>query len=285
MRFVPMGELLERALKCGYAVPSFECFDAELIQTVLRTAARLEAPVIIMNALPGFKLFDPCTFSKLAHTLAEGHDLPVALHLDHGDSLELVHTCLQAKFSSVMLDWSRKPFAENVAGMKQAVAWARPLGVTVEGEIGAVGRADNLTTEGGKESTLTDPDEATAFVRETGVDCVAVSIGNAHGQYTKLPQFDFARLEKIAKSVKIPLVLHGGSGTPEADLKRAISLGMAKVNVATDLVRAWYDTFEAHRQAKKYVWPPLAMDEAMQNVAKQVERWLVMTGAAGQARK
>lgn len=285
MRFVPMAELLNRAVAGGYAVPSFECFNAELIQTVLRTAARLEAPVILMNALPGFELFDPYTFSNLAHTLAESHTQPVALHLDHGDSLALVQTCLKANFSSVMLDWSRKPFAENVAGMKHAVAWAQPLGVTVEGEIGAVGRVDNLTTEGGKESTLTDPAEAADFARQSGVDCLAVSIGNAHGQYTTLPQFDFDRLAEIARLTKIPLVLHGGSGTPETDLKRAISLGMAKVNVATDLVRAWYETFEGHRKADKYVWPPIAMCEAMQNVTRQVERWLVTTGAAGKAHK
>lgn len=285
MKFVPMAELLERACKGGYAVPSFECWNAEAIQTVLRTAARLEAPVIVMNALPGYQLLDPCTFSRIAHTMAEDHRLPVALHLDHGNSLELVQTCLQAKFSSVMLDWSRKPLAENIAGMKQVVAWARPLGVTVEGEIGAVGRVDNISVEGSKESTLTDPDEAAEFVRQTGIDCVAISIGNAHGQYTKLPQFDFALLEKIARTTKIPLVLHGGSGTPEPDLKRGISLGIAKVNVATDCVRAWWGALDAQRQAGKNLWLPLALADAMENVARQVERWIIMTGAAGQARQ
>lgn len=285
MKFVPMHELLGRALAGGYAVPSFDCWNAEAIQTVLHVARRLEAPVIVMNGPGGFPLIDPCMYSAIAHAVAEDHGLPVALHLDHGNSLELVKTCLKARFSSVMLDFSRCSFEENAAAMKQAVAWAHPLDVTVEGEIGAVGRVDNVTMEGSKESTQTDPAEAARFAQETGVDCLAVSIGNAHGQYTKPPQFDFDRLAKIRLATKIPLVLHGGSGTPEADLKRAISLGMAKVNVATDCVQAWWDTLEGHRAAGRNLWLPVALEEAMQNVAKQVERWIKMTGAAGQARK
>lgn len=286
MRFVPMRDLLERALAGGYAVPSFESWNAEAIQTVLRVARKLDAPVILMNGSAGFPLLEgPCAFSRIAHTLVEDHGLPVALHLDHGGSLDLVKECLKARFSSVMLDFSRKSFEENATAMRQVVAWAHPLDVTVEGEIGAVGRADNLSIEGSKDSTLTDPAEAGRFAQETGVDCLAVSIGNAHGQYTKLPQFDFDRLARIREATKIPLVLHGGSGTPEADLKRAISLGMAKVNVATDLVRAWWDTLDAQRNAGRNLWLPIATEEAMQNVARQVERWIRMTGAAGQARR
>jgi fructose-bisphosphate aldolase, class II len=286
MKFAPMHELLERALAGGYAVPSFESWNAEAIQTVLRVARKMEAPVILMNGSAGFPLLEgPGGFSRIAHALVEDHGLPVALHLDHGGSLELVRDCLKARFSSVMLDFSRKSYQENAAAMRQVVAWSHPLDVTVEGEIGAVGRADLVTTEGGGDSTLTDPQEAGRFASETGVDCLAISIGNAHGQYTKLPQFDFDRLGRIRQATKIPLVLHGGSGTPEADLKHAISLGIAKVNVATDLVRAWWDTLEAQKQAGRDLWLPIAVEEAMQNVAKQVERWIRMTGAAGQARK
>ena len=286
MKFVPMRDLLKKALAGGYAVPSFECWNAESVQTVLRVAARLDAPVILMNSAAGFPLLGgPRGFSEIAHAVAQDHRLPVTLHLDHGGSLELVKECLRARFSSVMLDFSRKSFDENAAAMKQVVAWAQPLDVTVEGEIGAVGRVDNLSIEGSRDSTLTDPAEAGRFARRTGVDCLAVSIGNAHGQYTKLPQFDFDRLAKIREATKIPLVLHGGSGTPEADLKRAISLGMAKVNVATDCVRAWWDTLDAQKKAGRNLWLPIALHEAMQNVAAVIERWLKMCGAAGQARK
>lgn len=286
MRFVPMRDLLERAVAGGYAVPSFECWNAEAMLTVLRTAKRLDAPVIIMNAPVCMCLLgSPAAYSSVAHAVVEDHGLPVALHLDHGDSLDIVKACLKARFSSVMLDFSRKSFDENAAGMKQVVAWASPLDVTVEGEIGAVGRIDPNSIEGGDGSTLTDPAEAGRFAQETGVDCLAVSIGNAHGQYTKLPQFDFDRLARIRQATKIPLVLHGGSGTPEADLKRAISLGIAKVNVATDCVRAWWEGLEGPRKAGRNLWLPIALEEAMQNVAKQVDRWIRMTGAAGQARR
>ena len=203
------------------------------------------------------------------------------MHLDHGDSLQQVRDCLEAGYTSVMLDFSARPFAENVAALRQVVAMAHPRGVTVEGEIGHVGKADAATTEGAGASTLTEVAEAAAYVAQTQVDALAVSIGNAHGHYPSLPRLDFQRLSEIHKTVGIPLVLHGGSGTPEEDLRRAISLGMAKVNVATELVTAVRQSLLAQWRDGKNLWTPIAMAAAMKDMAPVVEKWIRRTGAAG----
>ena len=153
----------------------------------------------------------------------------------------------------------------------------------MEGELGVVGQADQVSVEGGKQSTLTDPDMAAGFVQETGIDALAVSIGNAHGLYTKLPQLDFERLGKLKEATRIPLVLHGGSGTPEADLRRAISLGIAKVNVATEAITAMRESLLEQWGAGKNLWAPMAQAVAMEAMAKVVAKWFHLTMAAGRA--
>jgi fructose-bisphosphate aldolase class II len=215
--------------------------------------------------------------------LAERFDVPAALHLDHGNSIAMVEDCLAAKYTSVMLDYSTRPWEENVEALGRAVALAHPRGVTVEGELGVVGQADQVTVEGGEQSTLTDPARAAAFVEKTGIDALAVSIGNAHGHYTKLPQFDFERLAKLKEATRIPLVLHGGSGTPEADLRRAISLGIAKVNVATEAITAMRQSLLEQWGTGKNLWAPMAQAVAMEAMAKVVAKWFHLTMAAGRA--
>ncbi len=278
-----MLELLNAALADGYAVPAFCAWNAEIMVTVLSVAADMRAPVILMNGPPEFELLAPQDMGAVAHAVAKRFSVPAALHLDHGSALEHVQQCLAAGYTSVMLDYSARPFADNVAALKQTAQWAHPRGVTVEGEIGHVGQADTVTAEGGGDSTLTTVADAIQYVAETGVDALAVSIGNAHGQYTKLPQLDFQRLAELHAAVKIPLVLHGGSGTPPSDLKRAIGLGIAKVNVATELVTALRQSLETQWQSGQNRWAPLAQAAAAKAVAPVVERWIQSTGAAGRA--
>jgi ketose-bisphosphate aldolase len=282
MEFVPGLELLRRAAAGGYAVPAFCAWDAEMVAVVLSVAERLRAPVMVMSGPGEFPLMSPGLQARVARAVAAGFDAPAALHLDHGVSVEQAAECLEAGYTSLMLDLSARPFAENVAGLRRVVEMARPRGVSVEGEIGAVGRVGEETGEGAKASTLTDPDEARRYVEETGVDFLAVSIGNAHGIYTRLPRLDFDRLERIHRAVDAPLVLHGGSGTGEADLRRAIALGIAKVNVASELCKAYRDSLTAAwRQTGG--WVPEMLAGAMTAVAQVVEKWVNMTGAAGRA--
>ena len=219
----------------------------------------------------------------VAIALVSRFTIPVALHLDHGDSHELVRQAVDAGYTSVMLDFSARPLRENTEALTRVVAIARSRGISVEGEIGHVGKADAVTVESAGDSTLTVPEEAAIFAAETGVDALAVSIGNAHGKYTRLPKLDFERLAAIHARVRIPLVLHGGSGTPDADLRRAIELGIAKVNVATELVAAWRDTLRAQWNAGQNMWAPLAMAQARRALIPVVEKWLRLTGAAVRA--
>jgi tagatose 1,6-diphosphate aldolase GatY/KbaY len=153
----------------------------------------------------------------------------------------------------------------------------------VEGEIGSVGKVDDSTVEGGESSTLTDPAEAARYAELTGVDALAVSIGNAHGIYTKLPVFDFDRLEKIRRAISIPLVLHGGSGTQPEYIKRAIQLGMVKINVASELCKAFRESYAAEHANGRMGWLPTVLGSARKPMAEVIAKWLVLCGAAGKA--
>lgn len=283
MKFVPMADLLQHAASEGYGVPAFCVWNAETMEVVLRTAEALKAPVILMCGPGEFGLVAPAQMGAIAHTLAKRFNVPAALHLDHGDSPEMVDACLEAGFTSVMLDYSLRPFQENAEAMQRVVTKAHPRGVTVEGELGTLGKVDDATVEGGNATTLTDPGIAVRFVKATGIDTLAVSIGNAHGVYTTLPNLDFDRLARIHAAVSLPLVLHGGSGTPPADLKRAISLGIAKVNVASELINAFRNSLLGQWGAGKNLWAPIAQAAAIEAMIPVLKKWLRLTGAAGRA--
>lgn len=283
MPFVPMSELLAEAYAAGYAVPGFCVWCPEAMQTVLSVAAEMRAPVILMNGPAEFPLLSPSTLAAAAHELVERFPVRAALHLDHGESPERVRQCLDVGYTSVMLDYSTRSLEENTAAVRQVCALAHPLGVTVEGEIGVVGKVSSGAVEGGEAPALTDPAQAAEYAVATGVDALAVAIGNAHGHYARLPRLDFGLLARLRDAVTVPLVLHGGSGTPDADLQRAISLGIAKVNVATDLVAAVRDSLLRQWQAGRNPWIPSAQAEAMAAMAEVVAGWFRRTDAAGRA--
>jgi ketose-bisphosphate aldolase len=278
-----MSDLLTRATAEGYAVPAFPVWSSETIEVVLRTAMEHRAPVILMTASVDFLLLSPRDLGAVANVLVERFEIPAAFHLDHGDSIAQVEKCLAAGYTSVMLDYSTRPFAENGEALARVVEMAHPLGVSVEGELGVVGRADQTSVESVMESALTDPGMAVAFVEQTGVDALAVSIGNAHGHYPQLPRLDFERLAALREAVRIPLVLHGGTGTPEADLRQAISLGIAKVNVASEMVTTIRQSLMEQWTSGKNLWVPAAQAVAMQALTEVLVKWFHMTGAAGRA--
>lgn len=278
-----MHELLRPAWNDGYAVPSFCAWNAEVTETILQVATDLKAPVILMSGPGEFPLNPPATLGAITRALIQKYPVPAALHLDHGDSFEMVVDCINAGYTSVMLDYSLRPFNENVAALKAVVAKASPRGVTVEGEIGRVGKVDDVTVEGAETSTLTNPEDAARYAEMTGVDALAVSIGNAHGIYTRLPVFDFDRLEKIRCAVKVPLVLHGGSGTQPEYVRRAIKLGMAKINVASELCKAFRDSYAAEHANGSVGWLPTSLAAAKKPMAEVMAKWFKLTGAAGKA--
>ena len=283
MPLLPSLDLIKSALKGGYAVPSFCTWDAESVKTVLDVAEEMSAPVMLMNGWAEFPIIRPSLYSTIVHGLIDRYTIPASLHLDHGQSMDEVRECIEARYNSVMLDFSDRPFNENVNALKEVVALARPHGITVEGELGAVGMVDTSVLEGNPESTLTDPGTARKYVEATGVDMLAVSIGNAHGLYKEDPKLDFDLLNEIRKSVDVPLVLHGGSGTPQEDLETAISMGIAKVNVASDSVHTVRKSLMEQWSSGENQWVPLATKKAFERMADVLRTWFRKTGAAGRA--
>lgn len=280
---LPSIELIKDAQCRSYAVPSFCTWNAESVKTVLDVAEEMRAPVMVMNGWAEFPIIRPKLYSIIVYGLMEQYTVPVSLHLDHGQSLDEVRECIEARYTSVMLDFSSRPLDENIKALQEVSRLAHPHGITVEGELGAVGMVDTDVLEGTLESTLTDPETAKRYVDETGVDTLAVSIGNAHGLYKEKPKLDFDLLARIEEAVTVPLVLHGGSGTPLEDLKRAISMGIAKINVASESVHTVRESLLKQWSSRENLWVPIAMEKACQQMADVIRTWIGKTGAAGKA--
>jgi fructose-bisphosphate aldolase class II len=231
---VNLSVLLRDARERHYAVPAFDCTGDVLVRAILETAEARQAPVVLMC------LGDDLTGNGMAYlpglikTVARHHRIPIALHLDHATDLRLIRSALEADFTSVMIDGSRLSFEENVRLTKAAVDLAHPRDVSVEGELGHVGGMELTGTHCGA-SVLTEAGDVAEFVDRTGVDALAVSIGTAHGVYQSLPQLDLQRLSQLNAVSPVPLVLHGGSGTPVDQLQAAIQRGICKVNIYADL--------------------------------------------------
>jgi tagatose 1,6-diphosphate aldolase GatY/KbaY len=278
-----MADLVGKAFRGGYAVPAFCTWNAESMAVVLGVAERLRAPVILMQGPGEFPVLPPAAMAAVARAIEDGRHVTAALHLDHGDSMEMVRQCVQARYTSVMLDFSSRSFEENAAALREVVAIARPHGITVEGEIGKIGKADDSSAEGGASSAYTDPADAARYMKETGVDLLAVSVGNKHGFYKGDPHLEFGLLAELHDAVKVPLVMHGGTGIPQKDIQKSIGLGIAKVNVASELVHGYRGSLTAQWQKGANLWSPLAIGEAVAVMEPVVEKWIRITGAEGKA--
>jgi fructose-bisphosphate aldolase class II len=230
MTVATLAEVLQPALRDGYAVAGLVCQGWEDMRAYV-AAAEAEGAPVILQAGPGARAHTPLTvLARMMRVLAEEAAVPVVIHLDHGENAEVCHAAIAEGFTSVMYDGSRLPFAENVTRTGEVARLAHSAGVSCEGELGFVGYA------GGAASTGTDPAEAALFVAETGVDALAVSVGNVHLQTAPGAGIDEARLRAIAAATTVPLVIHGGSGVP-ADQRRRLArtARVAKYNIGTEL--------------------------------------------------
>ncbi len=225
-------KILQQARAEGYAVPAFNIYNLETMQVVLETATKMQSPVMLATTPSTVKYFGHEFLLALAEKAQEKYEIPIIFHLDHFTDKEELKKYIRAGFTSAMIDASRSPYRENVEVVQEVVSFARDYGVAVEAELGNVGRGE-------QEGTLTEPGEAGDFIRETGVDSLAVAIGTVHGIFKGKPQLDYRRLEEISRLVKIPLVLHGGSGLADEDLKQTIKFGISKINIATELKEAF----------------------------------------------
>ncbi len=234
MALVTTKQLLLDAQKGGYAVGAFNVENMEMVQAVVAAAEELQSPVILQTTPSTVKYADLDFFYANAKVAAENASVPVAMHLDHGNSFELAMRALRVGYTSIMIDGSHDSFEENIAVTKAVVDACRPSHVPVEAELGKVGgKEDDL--DGGEGGGYTVPSEAAEFVKATGIDSLAVAIGTAHGVYQGTPKLDVNRLSEIREVVSIPLVLHGTSGVPDDAVKECIKRGICKVNYATDL--------------------------------------------------
>ena len=241
MPLVNSRQLLGDARAHGYAVGAFNVENMEMMQAAVRAAELEGAPIILQTTPSTVKYGGTALFAAMARALAQKSAVPVALHLDHGDSFALCEQAAAAGYTSLMIDGSQLPIEQNLALVRRVVqmAAALPGSPCVEAELGRLGgKEDSVEVKSGQDA-YTDPAEAARFVSETGLDSLAVAVGTAHGFYKGAPKLDFARLAQLRDAVPAPLVLHGSSGVPDQDVQRAVALGVCKVNFATELRAAY----------------------------------------------
>lgn len=284
MTFVPMTEMLQRALKENYAVGQFNINGLLWVQAILQAAEEARSPVILaasdrlIEYLGGF-----ATIASMVKAVKEELEItvPVALHLDHGSSFSRCVQAIDAGFSSVMYDGSHLPIQDNIANTQKVTAYAHAHGVSVEAEVGSVGGMEDGLVGGIRYADLS---ECERLVREAGVDALAPALGSVHGKYQGEPVLGFKEMQAIAEAVRIPLVLHGASGIPLPQLKRAIDLGHAKVNYNTELVTAWAEAVRTVMEENPSLCEPRAiMMPAKEALIAKVKEKIKELGSAGKA--
>jgi fructose-bisphosphate aldolase class II len=256
MPLVTSNEMLTRAMKESYAVGAFNANNLEMIQGILEAAEEEQAPVILQASQGAIKYAGLANIVALVTNGAKEARIPVVLHLDHGTDFDQNVKCLLMGFTSLMFDGSSLPFEENVRITKKVVEIAHAAGIPVEGEIGRIGvredcnrrerrRSAEIAKDCSEPQDLTEPEDALRFVQATGVDSVAVAVGSTHKMKEQKAKLDQDRIARIARLVKIPLVLHGASGVPDDEAGEAISRGVCKVNIATRLNMAFVEGIKA----------------------------------------
>lgn len=236
-----MNLILKKANEGHYAVPQFNVWNLEWVSAVLDQCNEIKTPVILGVSQNGAKYmggFLVVVEMIKAYIKSQNITIPVAIHLDHASSFEICKEAIDAGFTSVMIDASKYSLNENILMTKQVVEYAHKFNVSVEAELGRVGGKEDLVVA---ESFYAIPDECEKMVNMTHIDCLAPALGSVHGFYRGEPHLGFNEMKEIHEKIKLPLVLHGGSGLPDEQLKKAISLGTAKINVNTDCLVAWIE--------------------------------------------
>ncbi|MGF7002923.1 fructose-bisphosphate aldolase class II [Lachnospiraceae bacterium PFB1-21] len=273
MALVKMKELLEGAKKEGRGIGAFSVGNLEMVMGAVKAAEELATPIILQIAEVRLPHAPLALIGPLMVAAAKEAKVPMAVHLDHGLEYSTIKEALDIGFTSVMLDASRDSFEENIRKTQEVVKLAGQYGATVEAELGLVGGSEDGSTDHGVKCT--NPQDALIFCRETGVDALAVAIGNAHGDYPVAPTLRFDVLQEIKDLVSCPLVLHGGSGITDQDFQKAIACGISKVNIATASFNAVTKSAEEYLQSVgKHNY--FALNEAMvkgtyENVKRHIE--------------
>ena len=284
MKILSTREMLKKAQKEGYAIPAFNIHNLETLQVVVETAAELKSPVILAGTPSTIEYAGGEYIVSMAEVAAKKYNIPISIHLDHFENIEQIKHFVDLGFKSTMIDASHSPFEENIRIVKEVVEYSHKYDATVEAELGRLGGQEDDLIVDEKDAKYTNPKQAKDFVERTGIDSLAVAIGTAHGLYNGKAKLDFDRLIEIRKEIDIPLVLHGASDIPDELIKKAISLGICKVNIATDLkipfsdaVKKYFKENPEANDPRKYMSPG---KEAMKKV---VEHKIIVCGSNGRA--
>ena len=291
MSIVNAKELCIAAAKGKYAVGAFNITDLVQLEAVVDAAIAKRSPVIIQTSVKPSKFLGVDVLVAIYRTIAAAAPIPICLHLDHCPEVAHCKKCADAGYTNIMIDASKLPYEENIRQTKDVVDYCHKVGnISVEGELGTVSGVEDQIKVAEDEAQLANPRQAVEFVERTGLDIFAPAIGTAHGVYkTKNPKVDFERLGKInqlinGKTIKTPLVVHGGTGLPEDYIKKLIEMGGAKLNVSTELKRTLVDAQYTYIAAHRKEYEPGKVDEAVRAaIRKAVEHWIDMVGSAGKA--
>ena len=278
------NEILQDAHKNNYAVGAFNVNNMEIIQAIIEAAEETRSPVIIQASQGGLKYAGVEYIGALAKIAAEKASVPVAIHLDHGTDFDQVMLCIRNGFSSIMIDGSKHAFEDNIAVTNKVMDVCRPIGVSVEAELGKIGGTEDDITVDEKDATFTDPKEAKEFVDRTGVDSLAIAVGTAHGVYKGTPDLDFERIKTIKELLNIPLVLHGSSGVLDEDITKAVSLGINKINIDTDLRVAFsHAIHDFVKENPEEIDPRKILGPAREAMKERIKEKMNLFGSAGRA--
>lgn len=295
MSLVTMKKVLDDANAGGYAVPAFDVSNYEMVRYVTEAANECNSPLILMILTEDIKDNGLAYIMAMCKIAAEDSGVPVAIHLDHATDFNLIRKVIDAGGTSVMIDASKESFERNVAVTKQVSDYAHKYGVSVEAELGHVTTStsgNNNLDESGNEigldidspdDFLTKANEVVRFVDETNIDALAVAIGTAHGVYKRKPKINFERLKQIKAVSTVPLVLHGGSGTPDDDIKRCVELGINKINIYSEILNAFNSQLKNTLNALDNLssWHSVVFDEACKTIKDVVKEKIYLCGSDG----
>ena len=279
-----MTGMLNKAKELKYAVGAFNILDYNSMKAVVNAAEEVRAPVIVQTSAKTVKLWGCKTMVTWFKELGSSSKIPVAMHLDHCKDLNLIRECIDAGWTSVMIDASSKPFEQNMSLTKQVVEMAHPKHVSVEAELGEIGGVEDDISVKDEDAHLADPDKAEIFCGKVKIECFAPAIGTAHGVYKGEPKIAFDRIDEISRRTNIPLALHGGTGLSNEVFKKCISLGCAKVNISTQLKYAFIDSFVEYYNAHNTEYNPLKeISEQYEKLKALVKENMKLFGSAGKA--
>ncbi|UVI30550.1 class II fructose-1,6-bisphosphate aldolase [Paenibacillus spongiae] len=284
MPLVSMNEFLPKAKANKFAVGQFNMNNLEFAQAIVEAAMEEKSPFIFGVSEGALKYMGIEFTVAIAEAAAKKSGLPIALHLDHGSSFDVAMKCIRAGFSSVMFDGSHYGLEENIELTKQVVKAARAMGVSVEGELGTIGGVEDDISVDEEHATLANAEEAIRYYEETGVDCLAIAVGTAHGMYKGEPKIHYDIIQKVSDAIPVPVVLHGGSGVPDEAIRLSIQAGVGKINVNTENQVACTNTIREVLGANASVIDPRKYLTPAKNAMKAVvQEKIRLFGSSNQA--